>query len=192
MAPPHTFSPRSERYNRNTEIWTLSNKAHFTYNKIHEVTGVSCSTIGKVVRRAKMRGGDTHDALCSGRPPKVTTPVKKKIDMLAEQHPHATLQQLVDLSHCDISKSTIDRVLFNLDYKLKIPRKKPFLIPVQKQKRLAWCLKHRHWRLGRWKRVCWTDEAKVEFSVIVPGKRIRCKAGQELRDDLLAPSFKSG
>lgn len=82
MAPPHTASPRSQRYDRDREIWTLSNKAHFTYDKIHEVTGVSTSTIGKVVRRAKAQGGDLHDAPRSERPPKVTTPLKQQIDLL--------------------------------------------------------------------------------------------------------------
>lgn len=163
-----------------------------TYDKIHDVTGVSRSTIGKVVRRAKMRKGDLHDAPRSGRPPKVTTPIKKRIDMLVEEHPRATLQQIATFADCGISKDTVNRTIHELGYRLIIPRTKPYLTDLQKRKRLDWCLKHRHWRLGYWKRVCWTDEAKVEFCAIEPGKRVRCKPGQELREDLLAPSFKSG
>lgn len=38
--------------------------------------------------------------------------------------------------------------------------------------------------------MCGTDEAKVESSAIESDRRIRCKAGQELQEELLAPCFK--
>lgn len=181
MTPPHAISPRSQRYDRNREIWVLSNKAHFTYNKIHDVTGVPKSTIRKVVRRAKMPEGSTRCSTVW----KATE--SKKIDILAEDHSRVSFERFAHLADCSIGKDTVNQTLHNLGYKLLVPQTKPFLTPWQKQKQLTWCLKYRYWWLEHWKRVCWTNEAKVEFSVIESGRRIRCKAGQELWEDLLAP-----
>lgn len=93
-----------------------------TYDKIHEITGVSSSTIrkglclAKCVREFRMYHA-LHDHFL----------INKHIDILAEDDPWATLQQIVTHANFRICKGTINWILYDVNYYLIIPCSKSII-----------------------------------------------------------------
>ena len=52
-----------------------------------------------------------------------------------------------------VSDRTVRRRLVSAGLRARIPRKKPFLNAVQRQKRLKWAKEHASWTVEQWKRV---------------------------------------
>lgn len=188
MAPPYT---QAVRYDQNRDIAALADYG-LGYKKIAKQIGINPSTVRNVVKRYRERG-HVHDAPRSGRPTKITKTARKKIEAAVEDNPRATLRQITDLVYdLHFGHTTVDKVIKQSGFRLTVPRKKPFLKSIQKEKRLDWCRRRRRWREREWRKMIWLDEAKVEYTAHQPGRRIRIKPGQEFNDKNLAPSFQSG
>jgi len=138
MAPPHlqTHDSHNARYENNRDIAVLSDLG-WGYRKIAQQMGMPVSTVQGVVKRYRERGSTSvHDAPRSGRPTKISPIVQQRVEAFVEENPKASLSQITEqLQDLDVGRSTIDKVINNLGFKLKIPRKKPFLDAFQKVRR---------------------------------------------------------
>ena len=107
------------------------------------------STVAGVVRQYRERG-NVANAPLSGRPTKITKEVQQRVEEAAEANPWASLQQITNtLIDLNIGHTTVDTVLGRLGFKLRIPRKKPYLDLFQKIRRKFWCRRRLHWRSER-------------------------------------------
>jgi len=69
-------------------------------------------------------------------------------------------------SATDINKSLSDAEIKVSDQTVRrrlVPRKKPFLNAVQREKRLKWAKEHASWTVEAWKRVLWSDETHISI-----------------------------
>ena len=85
------------------------------------------STVQGVVKRYRMRG-NVRDAAHPGRPTKCTPEVQQRVEAAVEANPWASLREITEtLQDLNISHMTVDKITKDLGFKLRIPRKKPFL-----------------------------------------------------------------
>ena len=162
------------------------------YRQIAKIKNTPISMIAGVVQRYRKRG-HVADAPRQGRPTKITGEVQQRVADTVEANPRASLQQITDtLADLNIGHTTVDKVLKQLGFKLRIPRKKPLLDVMQKVRRKFWCRRRLHWSSQRWRRSVWLDEARVEYSTYQPGRKVRIRPGEELLEKNLAPTFRSG
>ena len=127
-----------------------------------------------------------------GRPRKFTThDTRIAARMLAstEAHDVADLQRL-RFPH--VTAETIRRRLADCGLKSYICRKKPFLSPEKKKKRLAWAEAHKHWTVDDWKAVIFSNESK--FNLFGSDGRRYCwrKPGQQFDERYVRKEIKHG
>ena len=147
-----------------------------------------------IVQRYRIYGR-IDDASRSGRPTLLSNTNLKAIERVVENAPRTSLNELTEQLHglkLKIGRTTVDKAIKQLGFKLQIPCKKPFLDEFQKIRRKYWCYRHTSWKRCQWRRIVWLDECKVEFSTTAqPGRKVRIRAGEELLAANLAPSFRS-
>ena len=139
MAPPHlktkTNDSYNARYENNRDIAVLADVG-WGYRKITQHMGMPVSTVAGVVKRYRERGSaSVHDAPRSGRRTKISSFVQHQVESLVEENPRASLSEITEGLQSvglDIGRSTVDKVTKGLGFKLKVPRKKPFLDNFQK------------------------------------------------------------
>jgi len=87
---------------------------------------------------------------------------------------------------------TVKRVMHEMGYHKRVPRKNFHVSPENKPKRVAWCQERLHWTKEEWKRVIWTDEPS--FSTAGFGHRpwVIHKADKEYHPDCVDKNFHSG
>ena len=122
------------------------------------------SIVQGVIRRYQEWGNVTH-ASRPGRPTNITKQVQQRVADTVETNPRALLQQITDtLADLNIGHTTVDKVLKQLGFKLRIPRKKSHLDVIQKVRRKYWCRRKIRWTSEYWRRSVWLDESRVEYS----------------------------
>jgi transposase len=190
MAPPHTQV--NDRSNRNRDMAALTDYG-LGYKRIAKQIGINPSTVRNVVKRYKKRG-HVLDTPRTGRPSKITKEVRSLVNSVTLDNPRASLNQLTKLVRpdLDIGRSTVDKVIKELGFKLIVPRKKPWFRKDQQRKRLEWCKLRKAWGKAKWRKVVWLDEATFDYVAYQPGRKVRVKPGEELLDQNLAAKFKSG
>ena len=171
MAPPPL---KASRYDTNRDIALLSNLG-MGYKKIAKEINLPVSTVHNVVKRYQMRGS-IQDTPRSGRPVTKRTPeIQQRIETAVEENPWDSLREITDsLKDLNIGQTTVNKVIGDLGFKLRIPRKKPYLDAFTKIRRKYWC----RWRVrlpsSWWHRAVWLDETGVEFTgTYQPGKKVR-------------------
>jgi hypothetical protein len=80
-------------------------------------------------------------------------------DYLSPPNESAQIRQEFAVS---LSISTIKRRLSEHGIHKHIKADRPLLDVYDARRRLAWCHRHRHWGVERWRRVVWSDECSVE------------------------------
>jgi len=165
------------------------------YKKIAKYKNVPVSTVRGVVKCYQMRGS-VEDAPRSGRP-SLRTPgseLVKRVETSVEENPWASLRDITEglnSMNLKIGQTTVNKVIKNLGFKLRIPRKKPFLDAFAKIRWKYWCRRCIRWTSARWQTGVWLDEARVEYTPYQPGKKVRIREGEEVLEKHLVPSFKS-
>jgi len=190
MAPSQI---KESRYDTNHDIALLSDLG-MGYKKIAKYKDVPVSTVRGVVKRYRMRG-NVHDAPRPGRPTTKRTPeLQQRIESTIEENPWSSLREITEtLKDLNVGQTTVNKVIKDLGFKLRIPRKKPYLDNFTKIRRKYWCRSRTRWTTARWQTGVWLDEARVEFTGrYQPGKKVRIRAGEEVLEKNLVPSFKSG
>jgi transposase len=74
----------------------------------------------------------------------------------------------------------------------RVAAKKPFLKPLQIEKRKVWAVDHMDWVMTDWERIIWTDEASVEVGKESRECLVWRREGERYLQECLAPTFKSG
>ena len=116
----------TSRYDTNHDIAPLSDLG-MGYKKIAKYKNMPVSTVQGVVKRYRMRG-NVRDAPRPGRPTKRTPEVQHRLEAAVEANPWVSLREITDtLQDLKISHMTVNKITKDLGFKLKMPRKKPFL-----------------------------------------------------------------
>ena len=161
---------------------------------IIQQTGVSATSITRIINKAKSRGWDptsldpaksqpkikyVTNNLRSGRPPVISkergdqailvlvrnsTTRQYSVDELA--------QKILTRFKWKVSARTIRRFLYHIGYRSVKLTTKPGLNNKQKLKRISRCLGLLDWPVEKWKKIAWSDETSVILGS-VRGKR-RC------------------
>jgi len=188
MAPPHAWHAREDR---NREIYALYKHTDMGYNKISQLMKLSKSTVSTVIKKAENHNGNTHEAPRAGRPTKITDVKRKIILDIIDAEPHLALRDITQNANVGLGKDTINKISGEAGFKLKIPRKKSFWRKGQKEKRKEFARQRRNWTRA-WKWVVFVDEATIEYDSNPVERKVRLKVGEELEENNLKPSFKSG
>jgi hypothetical protein len=61
----------------------------------------------------------------------------------------------------EIGYSACLKLLKSMGFQAAIKKKKPYLKPEHKKKRLAWAKAHQHWKEDDWRRMVFSDETKI-------------------------------
>ena len=190
MAPSQI---KESRYDTNHDIALLSDLG-MGYKKIAKYKNVPVSTVRGVVKRYRMRG-NVHDAPRPSRPTSKRTPeLQQRIESTIEENPWSSLREITEtLQDLNIGQTTVNKVIKDLGFKLRIPRKKPYLDNFTKIRRKYWCRSRTRWTTARWQTGVWLDEARVEFTGrYQPGKKVRIRDGEEVLERTLFQASSRG
>lgn len=127
---------------------------------IGDLLDIPSSTIRDVFHRAQARG-TVHNLPRSGHPSKVTDRTVRAVLRYATKNRRASLREVGNTVHPQISASTVRRILAGKNYHRRRARKVPYLTKVHKKKRLQWAQDHQAWGMEEWGHVIWTDECYV-------------------------------
>lgn len=167
-------------------------KAGHSTRQIALKIGVSHSSVSRV-----------RDQHCSdlslpspGRPKKLSVRdvnhgirqiMSKKVDNATE-----VAKTLQDITNQPLSAQTVRRELKKAGMKAVVKKRKPLLKPRHKRARLQWAEVHKHWTLEDWKRVVWSDEAKVNRLGSDGRKWVWKKSNEGLNDRCIEETMKFG
>lgn len=150
-------------------IVTLYRDANYSRKKISRDTGISLTTVRRIIKRfletgqittnrtgrcgSKRKSSATHDRLIvrtSMRNPRLTAPdIKRQIS--SPLSVHVIRRRLIEGGrHC-----------------MK-PISKPMLTVEMKRKRLTWARQHANWTINMWRRVIFSDESSFEVHLARP------------------------
>jgi transposase len=160
----------------------------YTYRKIQAQTGISKSDVSKIIKRYK-ETGSLNKVPRPGRPRIIDERAIRCLDRITNNNPYTTLAGITADSRLNCAPKTVARALHELDYHLRVPRKKPFLSRETKCKQLLWARERRHWTRADWRMRFFAYECKVEAGLAGSQFKIRRKPGTELENRYLQPSF---
>jgi len=172
---------------------TLRNEG-YSYQQISRKIGQGVTASG--VRKLCVRFAETGSiATASGKGRKRSTSKKtdRRICRLSLQNRRATARDIVKVlseSGVNVSDRTVRRRLVSGGLKARIPRKKPFLNPAQRKKRLLWAKNHVSWTLDDWKKVIWSDETRISIFGSDGVFYVRRRPGEECLPECLLPTMK--
>ena len=78
------------------------------------------------MKRSDERRGDVGNALCSQRPEQITKLKGKKVLEVEDKNPTFTFQWITNIVDVRLGHFTIDKILCNSSFHLKISKNKPF------------------------------------------------------------------
>jgi hypothetical protein len=78
------------------------------------------------VKRGNLRGGHVKDARCSGPPRKVTAFKRRRVQEVIDQNPRLSLREITNVANVGLCSISIQTIVAESDFRLKVPRKKPF------------------------------------------------------------------
>lgn len=150
---------------------TQSPRTREKYKVVSEITHLSISVLYRLVKKAKAMGYDSeHDLqieeeyIAPIKPlgPKRTATSKAmedKVIALIEKNRNGREKssEVLGFQLGGISHMSILRMLKRRGYHARKPTWKPILNHDQKEARLQFALRHRHWTLEDWKAVIWSD-----------------------------------
>lgn len=143
-----------------------------SYSVIAQKLGISKTAVAQVIARFRKTGNYVRQH-GSGRPRKTTARDDAAIRRAVVTNPFMTSQCIASSLPLNVSARTVRRRLL-VDFKLpyRTPARKPFLTPIQRQKRLKFCKDHQHWKTEEWNKVLFSDESSFcQFGIRAFGVR---------------------
>jgi len=131
----------------------------------------------------------------SGRPPKLTSRDRRRIVRYVRSDRTKRREPLADIStdlNLNVHSSTIKRVLKDAGMNHRIERKRPYLTPGQKLKRLKFTQKYIHWTIEDWRRVAFSDEMGMQTGANVGHIWVWRYPEEEYEEDCCAATHISG
>ena len=169
-------------------------KEGYSYREIAAKIGLGVSPAGvlKVCKRFAETGTIKNKA-GRGRK-KVTTPqTDRRIVRLALKNRKTTSADINNAladSGVAVSGRTVRRRLVTAGLRARIPRKKPFLNPAQRLKRLQWAKKHVNWTNEQWKNVLWSDETRISIFGSDGVRYVRRRPGEDCLPECTTATMK--
>lgn len=120
----------------------------------------TASGVRKVCLKFKQTG-KVADRARIGRPRISTQRDDRKLVRLTQANRRKSSTQLMVEWGVNASRYTIRRRLNAAGLKVRIPRKRPYLNLIQRQRRIQWAKDHLDWNNEQWKHVLWSDETKI-------------------------------
>lgn len=99
-----------------------------------------------------------------GRPKKLSERSIRLVVRLFDQNPQATLADITSMANLGVSVHTIARRLREEFRFVRYARKKPYLTPERKKKRLQWARTELVTSIRQWQTRIFTDEIHIELS----------------------------
>lgn len=163
----------------------------YTYRQVAERLGGKATF--SAVRKLCMKFDDTKaviDRPRTGRPRLTSKRDDRNLVRLSVADRHKSAKQLMVDSGLNCSVHTVRRRLVTGGLNARIPRKKPLLNAVQRQKRVRWAKDHLNWSREKWKKVLWSDESKISIFGSDGLRYVRRRIGEELLPECLTPTMK--
>jgi transposase len=190
MVPLHGYCEVREELNR--RIYTMHKHAKWVYGRITKELGVAKSRVQEVVKRGNLRGGHVEDARCSGPAQKVIAFKRRRIQELIDQNLRLSLREITNVTNVGLCSTSIQTIVVESDFRLKVPQKKSFWRLGQKEKHKNFAQRRCRWDSRQWSRVFFFDESTIVYDPFHAGKRCCMRQSEELLEKNLRPSFKSG
>ena len=169
-------------------------KEGYSYREIASKMGNGVSPAGvlKLCKRFETTGKVTNQT-GRGRKKATTTLTDRRIVRLALQNRRSTavdINRSLEDAGVKVSDRTVRRRLVAAGMRARIPRKKPFLNAVQRQKRLQWARQHVLWTKEQWEKVLWSDETRISIFGSDGVRYVRRRAGEECLPECTTATMK--
>lgn len=151
-----------------------------------EIANIPYGTAKKIWRNF-CTTGSTKNQPRSGRPPKVTERLGRKIVREARKNRRMPFKEIGNHVKPALSETTVRDYLARAGYHRRVARKVPYLSKVQKKNRLKW---GHNARGTDWSKVIWSDESYVYLGDSHGRTYVMCRADEVFEEDCLIPSFK--
>ena len=163
MPPPRRRTTRRELDPcMRARICELHTEAHWGYKRIHTAhPDIAISTIRNTIKMEQERINQRSKPR-SGPLEKLTVEDKQKLIDLTIQYPHIGYMALQNAVDNRVTIRTIQRMFQKIYKRKRKQRKRPEILPLNAQKRLAWALKYELYTPREWRRILWSDECTVE------------------------------
>ena len=174
-------------YKQRCFIHALRFEAGWSYERIAESQDIPKSTVWDICQAPptpKKR---------SGRPFSIDPATRRVLVTTATQdaeHHRMPYTDIADICGIRASEKTLRKAFALEGYHRRKARKKPYLKPEQKEKRLRFALAHRGWTAEDWRHVLWTDECYVWLSGTRGNVWVTRCSGEEYEEACLSPTFK--
>jgi transposase len=182
----HTFwSPKKRA------IAVTLRKEGYTYRQVAERLGGNATF--SAVRKLFMKFNETQavtDRPRTGRRRLTSKRDDRNLVRMSLADRHKNAKELMADWGANCGVHTVRRRLVASGLKARIPRKKPLLNVLQRQKRLNWAKAHLNWTLDQWKNVLWSDESKISIFGSDGLRFVRRRVGEELLPGCLTPTMK--
>ncbi|KAH0604411.1 uncharacterized protein H6S33_006788 [Morchella sextelata] len=119
------------------------------------------STVRNFIRHYQARNS-TRNLPAPGRPLKMNLRTRNRVFTDAKENRTQSVRQLWDNLAPEVSTRTVKRYLQKRGIRKWKAAARSLLKPEHAASRLAWALAHRHWTVGDWEKVIWSDECSVE------------------------------
>ena len=134
---------------------------HFSHAEIGMQLNIQRPTVTKFLQRFKTRKS-IQNLPRPGRPRKTSKTGDRWLVRNAESQTRIPFKRLKNILNMDISQRTIRRRLREAGIRKWRAVKRPLLTKAHAYQRRKWARAHRHWTVGDFRKVFFTDESLVE------------------------------
>ena len=136
--------------------------------------------------------GSSETAPRSGRKRKTTATTDRLIVRKVRENPKITAQELKLELNLDLGLTQLRSRIHEQGLYGRVCRRKPFISPVNRRKRLEFALKYRYADLDFWKSILWSDESKFELLGSKRRAYVYRKPGEEFKERNTTATVKHG
>ncbi|GFU52958.1 transposable element Tcb2 transposase [Trichonephila clavipes] len=126
------------------------------FREIGKILKLSFTSVGYILKK-HLETGSVENKPRPGGPSKLTSRAKRMIVRSATNKPMTSTKNIVNelLSSCNVSVSaqTVKNVLHSAGLKARTPRKKPYIIEVNRKGRLEFAMKYKNKPMDFWKKL---------------------------------------
>ena len=177
-------------YDTKAKILIQNAKKHYL-KSISKIVKRPKQTVFNFLQRYNLRQS-IHNNYQSNKPRVFDDRSERRLVRLALGNRRATTKQLKEMLGISASESSIRLALKRNGVTQCRPIKKPLLKKEQKRKRLEWARAHANWGQEQWRRVIFSDEAKIILNPHIGNVRIWRREGEELLPECIEPTRKFG
>jgi hypothetical protein len=121
----------------------------------------SYSTVRDTIEKEASRH-DGHSLPHIGRPKSYSPAEERLVLRHVRKFPKDTYKEVIKACAVTFKKDTVKKILKEHEIKNWKCKRRPFLTQKNANKRLAWCLAHRHLNAEEWGMHMWSDECSCE------------------------------